>query len=81
MLSAYVVTLMVASAGERIIFKVTVDGMAPFRAILLLLILFTSIIAFACIAIVKRLIHVSNSSLPLSAPSVCSLLPPLLICS
>jgi hypothetical protein len=50
---------MFASASERIIFKVTVDGMAPFRAVLLLLILLTSIFAFACIAIGKRLIYVT----------------------
>lgn len=51
-------TLMFASVSERIIFKVTVDGMAPFRAVLLLLILLTSIFAFACIAIGKRLVYV-----------------------
>jgi hypothetical protein len=74
MLSAYVLTLMLASAGERIIFKVTVDGMAPFRAILLLLILFTSIIAFACIAITKRFLYVSDILIPRPSSPSCPLI-------
>mmetsp|Transcript_16337 Transcript_16337/g.24624 ORF Transcript_16337/g.24624 Transcript_16337/m.24624 type:complete len:420 (+) Transcript_16337:49-1308(+) len=53
----YVTLLLVSSTGERLIFKMAVDSMAPFRAVLLLLILFTSMIIHAAIAIGKRVIY------------------------
>jgi len=52
-----VTTLLLSCTAERVIFKVSVDSMVPFRGVLLLLILFTSIILHACVVIGKRVFN------------------------